>query len=70
MSDYEGGPYDVPIPIGVTTFNYNFAILDDDIPEITEELTLVIASSSHHQITINQAADTTRVCIVDDEEGE
>ena len=68
--DYEPGPYNVPIPTGVTTFTYNFSILDDDVYEIDEEFTLEIHSSPHGQVRINQRMDTTTITIKDDEERE
>ena len=67
--DYEGGQYNtsIPIPVNVTTFKYNVTILDDDIYEITEKLTIVIDRSWHNQIRIVNP-NTAVVTIQDDEE--
>ena len=68
--DYEDGPYDVTIPIGVTTFKYSIPILDDDVYEINETFSVVIASSNHPQITISRTDNTADVTIINDEERE
>ena len=67
--DYKDGPYDVTIPVDVTTFNYSLPILNDDVYEIDETFSVVIASSDHSQIKINRA-DRADVTIIDDEERE
>ena len=55
----------------MTTFTYNFSILDDDVYEIDEEFTLAIHSSEHSRhIIIDQGMDTVRITIKDDEERE
>ena len=51
--DHKNGQfYDVSIPVNVNKFIYNFNILDDDIYETEERLTVVIDSATHGQIRI------------------
>ena len=54
----------------MTTFKYNIPILDDDVYEINETFSVVIALSNHSQIKINQTNNTADVTIIDDEERE
>ena len=67
--DYGDGSYDVAIPVGVTTFKYSLPILNDDVYEIDETFSVVIASSDHSQIKISRA-DRADVTIINDEECE
>ena len=60
----------VPIHIGVTTFNFTIMILDDDIYEITEKFNIEISLSPHHQIKYNTDQRMASVFIIDDEERE
>ena len=54
----------------MTTFNYSIPILDDDVYEINETFSVVIASSNHPQITISQTNNAANITIIDDEERE
>ena len=65
--DYGDGPYNVSIPVDVTTFKYSLPILNDDVYEIDETFKVQIASSDHSQIKISQA-DRADVTVIDDEE--
>ena len=53
----------------MTTFKYNFPILNDDVYEIDETFSVLIASSNHSQIKISRD-DRADVTIIDDEERE
>ena len=68
--DYRDGPYNISIPVGVTTFNYNLPILNDDVYEINETFKVEIASSNHSQIKISQSHNRADVTIINDEERE
>ena len=54
----------------MTTFTYSIPILDDDVYEINETFSVVIASSNHPQITISRTDNTADVTIINDEERE
>ena len=68
--DYEDGPYDVSIPVGVTTFKYSLPIFNDDVYEIDETFMVEIASSNHSQIKISRSRNTADVTVINDEERE
>ena len=59
--------YDVSIPVNVNKFIYNFTILDDDIYEMEERLTVAIDSATHGQIIIVRPY-AAAININDDEE--
>ena len=67
--DYKDGPYNVTIPVGVTTFNYSLPIFNDDVYEIDETFRIEIASSDHSQVKVSRA-DRADVTIIDDEQRE
>ena len=54
----------------MTTFKYSIPILDDDVYEINENFSVVIASSNHRQIKVNRTDNTADVTIIDDEKRE
>ena len=59
--------YDVSIPVNVNKFIYNFTILDDDIYEMEERLTVAIDSAAQDQIIIVHPYEAA-ITINDDEE--
>ena len=54
----------------MTTVKHSIPIFDDDVYEINENFSVVIASSNHSQITISTTNNTADVTIIDDEERE
>ena len=65
--DYESGPYNVTIPSGTTTAQFDVAINDDDILEGNENFNLTIMTSSEpSRVSIGNPAQAT-VTIVDDD---
>ena len=66
--DYEDRSFNVPIPLGVTSFKYSFTILDDDVYEKQEVVNLKIVSANHRQVRISRDGSIAKFIIMDDEE--
>ena len=63
--DYEPGPYNVTIPVGITILPFTVPLAIDDIVELDEELELIIDGASLPFMVT--AIESTRVIIVDND---
>ena len=63
--DYDPGPYNVTIPVGITNLSFTVPLAIDDTVELDEELELTIDEASlPYMVT---ATESTRVIIVDND---